>query len=70
MSSVLIALLHTLRGSVAFRAALQVEILALRHHTHVLQRSRPRRIRLTGADRVLWVWLSCIWPGWRTARFS
>ena len=42
------------------------EILALRHQFHVLERSRPRRVRLTPADRVLWVWLSRVWRDWRT----
>src|SRR5205823_811461 len=32
----------------------------------VLQRSRRQQLRLTRADRVLWVWLSRIWSGWRT----
>jgi hypothetical protein len=36
------------------RAALQLEILALRHEIGVLQRS----VKLTPADRLLWVWLS------------
>jgi hypothetical protein len=44
---------------------LQAEILALRHQLQVLQRSRPRQLRLTRADRVLWVWLSLLWSGWR-----
>jgi len=37
------------------RAALQLEILALRHQVQVLQRTRRRRIRLTQADRLLFV---------------
>src|SRR6267154_4662285 len=41
------------------RAALQAEILALRHQLLVLQRSsRGHKLRLSSADRVLWVWLS------------
>ena len=40
--------------------------LALRHQLQVLQRSRPRHLRLTRADRVLWVRLARIWSGWRT----
>jgi hypothetical protein len=67
MSSVLVALLQTLRTSFRTRAALEAEILALRHQLQVLQRSRPRQLRLTRADRVLWVWFSRIWSGWRTA---
>src|SRR5947207_14115857 len=67
MSSVVVALLHTLRASFRTRVALEAEILFLRHQLHVLQRSRPRQLRLTRADRVLWIWLSRIWSGWRTA---
>src|SRR6185295_17848273 len=33
------------------RAALQLEVLALRHQLQVLNRSRPRRLRLAMADR-------------------
>jgi len=65
MSSVVVALLHTLRTSFRTRAALEAEILALRHQLQVLQRSRRRHLPLTRADRVLWVWLSRIWSGWR-----
>ena len=67
MMSVLLSLFLTLRGSARSRAALQLDVLALRHQLQVLQRSRPRRLRLTKADRWLWVWLSRIWTGWRTA---
>jgi putative transposase len=67
MMSVLLSLLLTLRGSARSRAALQLEVLALRHQLQVLQRTRPRRVRLAKADRWLWVWLSRIWTGWRTA---
>jgi transposase InsO family protein len=48
------------------RAALQLEILALRHQLGVLQRS-VKRPRLTAADRFLWAWLSRVWAGWRSA---
>ena len=65
MSSVVVALLHTLRTSFRTRAALGAELLALRHQLQVLQRSRRRHLPLTRADRVLWVWLSRIWSGWR-----
>jgi putative transposase len=49
------------------RAALQLEILALRHQLHVLERSRPRPVRLTACDRLLWAWLSRVWQEWRSA---
>jgi transposase InsO family protein len=67
MTSVLISLLQTLRGLVTSRMALHLEVLALRHQLQVLQRSRPRRVRLVRADRWLWAWLSTAWPAWRTA---
>jgi hypothetical protein len=53
--------------SLQTRAALQLEILALRHQLAVLERARPGRPRLTRADRVLWSWLSQVWRGGRGA---
>src|SRR3954466_3473087 len=67
MRSVLVSVLMMLRGVVASRAALHLEVLALRHQLLVLERSRPRRARLTRADRWLWAWLSRVLSGWRTA---
>ena len=67
MPSVLLLLLLTLRSLVRSRAALQLEILALRHQLLVLERSRPRRARLTRFDRLLWAWLSQLWCEWRMA---
>jgi hypothetical protein len=65
--SVLLSVLRSLRVSLQTRAALQLEILALRHQLAVLERARPGRLRLTRADRVLWSWLSQVWRGWRGA---
>jgi len=65
--SVLISLLLTLRTSARSRAALQLEVLALRHQLQVLQCVRPSRVRLGRADRCLWVLLSRTWTCWRTA---
>jgi hypothetical protein len=62
----MVSLLLTLRMSLRDRAALQLEIMALRHQLHVVNRSRPR-VRLTHADRMLWVWLSKRWNEWRAA---
>ena len=64
---VLASLLLTFRGSLRSRAALQIEVLALRHQVRVLERSRPQRLRLTRVDRLLWVWLSRTWTEWRAA---
>ena len=65
MGSVVIALLLNLRTSLRHRVALHLEILALRHQLQVVERSRPRQVRITCADRVLWVWLSRVWDQWR-----
>ena len=50
------------------RAALQLEILALRHQLGVLQRS-VKRPKLTPADRFLWAWLCALWNDWRSGLF-
>jgi putative transposase len=67
MMSVLSSMLQTLLASARSRIALQLEILALRHQLQVLQRTRPRRLRLAKMDRWLWVVLSHVWTEWRTA---
>jgi len=67
MMSVLISLLETIRSAIRSRAALQLEVLALRHQLRVLDRSRLGRVRLTRVDRVLWIWLSRVWNDWRSA---
>jgi hypothetical protein len=48
---------------VAARAALQLEILPLRHQIGVL-RALVKRPKLTVADRCLWAWLCSVWNGW------
>ncbi len=61
-------LLISLRDCFRTRAVLQAEIIALRHQLLVLQRSnRGHRLRLHNSDRLLWVWLSRLWTGWRSA---
>ena len=65
--SVLVSTLLTLRASARSRIALQLEILALRHQLQVLQRTRPRPLRLAKIDRWLWVALSRFFAEWRTA---
>jgi putative transposase len=44
------------------RAALELEVIALRHQLGVLKRRRPYRARFLFADRLLWIWLCRIWP--------
>jgi hypothetical protein len=62
---VLTAFFFFLGASFRSRAALQLEILALRHQIGVLQRS-VKRPKLSPADRFLWAWLSSIWNGWES----
>ena len=47
MSPFFIALLALVSSTFRARAALQAEIVALRHQIAVLQQSAPRRLRLT-----------------------
>jgi hypothetical protein len=59
------AFLAAIRSSLQTRAELAAEILALRHQLAVLQQAAPRRLRLSQADRLLWVLLSRVWSRWR-----
>ena len=54
--------------SLQTQAAMKAEIIALRHQVLVLQRTqKTKRPVLSPADRWLWVCLSRIWSGWRSA---
>ena len=44
------------------RAALELEVIALRHQLAVLRRQHPGRVRLFAIDRLLWVWLYRVRP--------
>src|SRR5215471_3614974 len=64
----LAALLGVFRTFLWPRAALQAEILALRHQLLVLKRQcAGRRVQFRTSDRVFWFLLSRVWPGWRQA---
>ena len=65
MSSVFVALFALVASSFRTRAALQAEILALRHQLAVFQNNAPRRLRLHRCDRFLWVVLYRFWSDWR-----
>src|SRR5258708_3253400 len=68
MFTLFVSLLSSVRACFRSRAALQAEILALRHQLLVLQRSsRGHKLRLSSADRALWVWLSHVCAEWRSA---
>ena len=62
---VVIGLWTFLRAMLFGSAAVAIENLALRHQLLVLQRSVDRP-RLSRWDRILWVWLSRVWVGWRS----
>jgi hypothetical protein len=61
--SLLLSLVLPFRTSARSRAALRLEVLALRHQLQVLQRTQPRRLRLAKADSWLWSLLSRNWTG-------
>src|SRR5688572_33214871 len=61
----MLALIASFSSWFRSRAALQLEILALRHQINVLQRS-VKRPKLTTADRLLWAWLCSVWQDWRS----
>jgi putative transposase len=68
MFEITVLLFSSIGGVFRSQAALQAEIFALRHQLLVLQRTnRGRKLRLSFADRLLWVWLSRLWSGWRSA---
>src|SRR5207302_4743900 len=68
MVTIILSLFSSARQAFQTRAALQAEILALRHQLLVLRRSgRGHRLPLSRADRFLWVWLARFWSGWRSA---
>jgi putative transposase len=62
MSSLFVAFFSLVASSFRPRAALQTEILALRHQLTVLEKNAPLRLRLQRSDRLLWVLLSRWWP--------
>jgi putative transposase len=55
-----------LRALFISSATIALENLALRHQLIVLQRSAGRPC-LARWDRVLWIWLSRVWTGWRSS---
>jgi len=66
MLTFILVLFSTLRSSLHSRAALQAEILALRHQILVLERStRGCRLHLRSGDRAFWVCISRLWKNWR-----
>ena len=64
MLQLLLLLLSTLLTTVRSRREVAFENLVLRHQLQVaLRTNRHPRFRLQ--DRLVWVWLQRLWPGWR-----
>src|SRR5918911_5331090 len=62
MFTVLSVLWYLIGCRLRSRAALELEIVALRHQLMVLRRQRPGRPRLCSTDRLLWTWLYRLGP--------
>ena len=66
MITLLLHLLRLLPFLCGGHRQLALENLALRQQLAVYKRT-TNRLRLRRSDRVLWVWLSRVWPAWRQA---
>jgi putative transposase len=64
MSPVISALLAFVATLFRPRESLRLEHLALRHQLAVYKQT-VHRPRLRPTDRLLWAWLSRLWPGWQ-----
>ena len=62
MFEVAISVLSAFLSRFKSRACLEGEVLALRHQLNILNRTAPKRVRFTGFDRLLFVWLCRLWP--------
>jgi hypothetical protein len=63
----LVAAFTTLATMFKSSAEIRLENLALRQQLVVLRRSAPKRLKLTTADRIFWVWLRRVWADWRSS---
>jgi hypothetical protein len=63
----LFTVLGALTSMLKTSAQLQLENVALRQQLMVLRRSAPKRLKLTPADRIFWVWLRRVWREWTSA---
>jgi len=62
----LFIVLGALTSMLKTSAQLRLENLALRQQLAVLRRSAPKRLKLTPADRIFWVWLRRVWTDWKS----
>ena len=63
---VLFTVLGALVSMLKTSAELRLENLALRQQLAVLRRSAPKRLKLTPADRIFWVWLRTPVGDWKS----
>ena len=64
MPRVVVILLASTATWFRSRLAMQMKRIALRHQVTVYKQ-RISRPRLRPSDRLLWVWLSRLWPAWQ-----
>jgi transposase InsO family protein len=64
MLSVVSILFTSISAWFRSRLSVQLELIALRHQVAVYKQSISRP-KLRPTDRLLWVWLSRLWPGWQ-----
>jgi putative transposase len=62
-----VTVLGALTSMLKTSAQLRLENLALRQQLVVLLRSASKRLKLTPADRIFWVWLRHVWSDWISA---
>ena len=62
MIGFLILFVHVLASPFKTQARLEAEIVLLRHQLSVLRQRAPSRLKLTIADRLLFVWLYRLFP--------
>jgi putative transposase len=67
MNTHMISLIQTVFSCFGTNASLRFEVLALKHQVAVLKRQNPKRPILKTLDRIFWVWLSRLWPEWRSS---
>jgi len=67
MLGILMGAVRAFLSAIIDARSLALENMALRHQLGVLERQARGRPRLTRLDRILWVWLSRVWSGWKDA---
>jgi putative transposase len=65
MSAIIRDVVHAVWSAIAKPRELVLENIALKHQLEVVLRPARPRPRLKLSDRVLWVWLSRSWSGWK-----